>query len=148
LWINYPRAGAADISPQVLISGEFMDRKQYQSQWNRNNYFANREAKLAAAKVYYRKIWGKHLAKLGWTVAEYEAAEKEQTGLCSICWQKPKGTKLHPERRLDADHNHATGRRRQLLCQACNKALGLFEDSIERVESALRYLKFHRVARY
>lgn len=38
--------------------------------------------------------------------------------LCGICGRKPS-----TKRRLDRDHDHATGEPRGLLCARCNRAL-------------------------
>ena len=50
------------------------------------------------------------------------------------------GNNGHTEH-LAVDHDHETGQVRDLLCHNCNRALGLFQDSIETVEAALNYLK-------
>jgi len=42
---------------------------------------------------------------------------------------------------LAIDHNHHTNQVRGLLCKQCNRALGLFGDSINTIENALNYLK-------
>lgn len=39
------------------------------------------------------------------------------------------------------DHNHRTGKIRGVLCNNCNRALGLFGDSERRLLAALEYLK-------
>lgn len=39
------------------------------------------------------------------------------------------------------DHDHSTGVVRGLLCHNDNKALGLMQDDIHRIEAALAYLK-------
>ena len=39
------------------------------------------------------------------------------------------------------DHCHITGKIRMLLCSRCNHGLGMFGDSLERLESAVLYLK-------
>ncbi len=44
-------------------------------------------------------------------------------------------------RALAIDHCHKTGKVRGLLCQACNTALGLLEDDIERIQMLLAYLQ-------
>lgn len=46
---------------------------------------------------------------------------------------------------LHIDHDHETGKVRALLCHACNKGLGQFGDSIERLEQAIVYLKQHKM---
>ena len=39
------------------------------------------------------------------------------------------------------DHNHVTGSFRGWLCHRCNRAIGCFEDSIDRMEKAIAYLR-------
>ena len=43
---------------------------------------------------------------------------------------------------LVVDHDHETGKVRGLLCNRCNLATGLFEDSTINLRSAVRYLNF------
>lgn len=76
----------------------------------------------------------------GWTPEKYEEAYIKQNGKCAIC-----GCKLNSSRytRFAGDHDHKTGKLRGLLCMNCNTALGLFKDSIERLEMAKEYLIKH-----
>lgn len=62
---------------------------------------------------------------------------KNQNGLCQIC----KSFKSNRKSRLCVDHNHLTGKIRGLLCDRCNRAIGLFGDDSNILESALEYLK-------
>lgn len=68
---------------------------------------------------------------------------KIQRGLCYICKlpetsvDKKTGLVLQ----LSVDHDHTTGKVRKLLCGKCNTGLGLFQDSIIFLESAVDYLK-------
>lgn len=39
------------------------------------------------------------------------------------------------------DHNHATGEFRGVLCKQCNRALGMFGDSISTLRNAVEYLE-------
>lgn len=39
------------------------------------------------------------------------------------------------------DHNHETGEFRGVLCRQCNRALGMFRDSVKILLSAVDYLK-------
>jgi len=40
------------------------------------------------------------------------------------------------------DHCHTTGKIRGFLCQKCNHGLGLFNDSIQALKSAIEYLSY------
>lgn len=61
----------------------------------------------------------------------YYALVKKQNGLCAICDRPGK---------LAIDHCHTTNIVRGLLCFSCNTSLGKFEDNIEWLQSAVRYL--------
>lgn len=54
--------------------------------------------------------------------------------VCGICG-------VSTGRRLDIDHNHTTGKVRGVLCYPCNLGIGAFNDSVEVLSSALRYLE-------
>lgn len=68
----------------------------------------------------------------------FQAFYDRQRGLCAICGQPESGKGFH------LDHDHASGQIRGLLCFMCNRGLGDFEDSIERMSAAIRYLKANR----
>lgn len=60
-----------------------------------------------------------------------------QQGQCAICG-------LHQDkmrRRIAIDHNHTTKAIRGLLCDNCNRCLGLLKDSTLILEKALGYLR-------
>lgn len=54
---------------------------------------------------------------LGVSDDEYARLLASQGGGCAICGARPKTRRLH------ADHDHATGRVRGLLCHRCNRNL-------------------------
>lgn len=62
-----------------------------------------------------------------------------QDHLCAICGNGHVG----PGERLHVDHDHATGKVRALLCGKCNTLIGLADDSPERLELAVAYLRRH-----
>ncbi len=57
-----------------------------------------------------------------------------QEWCCAICSSEINGTTGN------ADHNHSTGQPRGMLCGACNRAIGIMGDSVERLEWAAEYL--------
>lgn len=86
----------------------------------------------AHAKASYRH----RIKSYGITVEAYEKLLEEQNNACAIC-------KTIPEKKLNIDHSHMTGKVRSLLCHNCNTALGHANDSIERLELLIEYLKKH-----
>lgn len=86
---------------------------------------ANPEQKAKWQRTYILK------KKYGLTLKEYAAWEKRQAGKCAIY-----GT----TEALHVDHCHDSGRLRGLLCGRCNRGLGMFDDSPERLRQAALYL--------
>ncbi len=70
----------------------------------------------------------------GISIDTYESMLERQRGVCAICGQPP------GERRLAVDHKHDTGTVRGLLCEKCNRGLGLFRDDQALLRAAADYL--------
>lgn len=91
----------------------------------------------------YRRNW--HIKKkYGLEVGEFEALWMVCRGKCWICDKSMKMPTFTRGQDLDVvaiDHDHTTGKVRGLVCNACNKGLGMFEDNISRLEKAINYLK-------
>ena len=68
----------------------------------------------------------KHRKSIGWPKEKFDAAWLAQRGLCACC-----GRPMHPSgQRADsvvAEHDHATGEGRALVCLRCNMAIGYYE---------------------
>lgn len=79
-------------------------------------------------------------AKYGITVEDYEQMLEEQQGVCAICRCAPSGR----FRRLSVDHDHKTGKVRGLLCDPCNRILGMVQDRVEHLDSFVAYLENDR----
>jgi hypothetical protein len=73
----------------------------------------------------------------GITPEEYEEMLEQQGGKCAICgvvFGDDKKTSPH------VDHDHSSRFVRGILCQNCNFAIGLFEDDVDKLQSAIDYL--------
>ena len=68
----------------------------------------------------------------GITIEIYDNLCKNQNNKCLICKR---------EEKLYIDHDHKTGQIRGLLCNNCNTGIGQFKESIDNLESAIKYLK-------
>ena len=76
--------------------------------------------------------------KYGMTVEDYDRMFKKQNGVCAICHTR----QLY--QKLAVDHCHKTGQIRGLLCQHCNRSIGLMFDSPFRLRNAAEYIETSR----
>ena len=96
--------------------------KSYRHEYYKKYYQKNKET--------YRNANYKH--KYGITTEQYDKMYSEQKGKCAICEQH--------EQRLCVDHNHTTGKVRQLLCKLCNTQLNLVEGRYNLIDKMKQYL--------
>jgi hypothetical protein len=75
----------------------------------------------------------------GLTLEQFDAMYAAQEGCCAIC----KSYVLKAA--ICIDHNHSTGKVRDLLCRNCNAGLGLFQEHIAVLQTAIAYLSKPRV---
>jgi len=135
-----------------------MKATEKQKEYFKQYYLKNRDKKLKYAKEYKLKnpgLFKKYVNKLGYenfakiqrksylkraynvTLEEYEKKLKEQNHCCAICNRHQSKFK----RKLAIDHDHKTGKIRDLLCAGCNVDVSVVED---RLEVLLKYLKKHK----
>jgi hypothetical protein len=99
-------------------------------------YIAKNRKKVLLAK---KKHHLKQLYGLSWET--YKILVKKQRGVCAICHEKNVSN-----RKLAVDHDHETKEIRALLCDKCNRGLGFFDDSIEKLQKAIKYLKKYAIS--
>jgi hypothetical protein len=75
----------------------------------------------------------------GMTLEEYEQKAEKQGNVCAIC-----GGLCKSGKNLAVDHDHETGKIRDLLCGNCNVGLGKFQDNPELLIKAADYLRKHK----
>lgn len=68
----------------------------------------------------------------GITIEQYYEMYERQGGRCAICGAS--------EGKLVVDHNHKTGKVRELLCHLCNAMIGCAREDINILASAAAYL--------
>jgi hypothetical protein len=100
-------------------------------------FYENREQVRISARNCNLKM------RYGMTAAEYAAMLLIQEGVCAICRQPETRTHGRTGRTfsMPVDHCHKSGKVRGLLCQNCNRALGLLGDDVDRLKAAVRYLE-------
>lgn len=79
----------------------------------------------------------------GITPEEYTQRLEAQGGVCAICGLEEPNEhgRTRTRFRLAVDHCHTTGRVRGLLCQKCNRAIGLLHDNTDLLRKAIGYLE-------
>lgn len=91
----------------------------------------------------YKRDWNRR-KKYNLEPVEFEALWIAFKGRCGICGGEMKMPAPKRGQALDVvsiDHDHATGTVRGLLCNACNKGLGLFHDDIIKLRKAIQWLE-------
>ena len=76
----------------------------------------------------------------GITLQEHQEMYKNQNGVCAICKSEGDGK----WKKLCVDHDHKTGKVRQLLCRNCNMVLGQVGDNANLLEEMIKYLQKHQ----
>ncbi len=104
---------------QAEIMDRMMERKGGSYRYRRN--------------IYLKRVYGI-------TIEEYDVMLEAQDGKCAICG-KPDGAADRLS--LCVDHNHRTGRRRELLCVGCNFRVRNLGDDKELFELTVAYIRKH-----
>src|SRR6185437_9382788 len=90
-----------------------------------------RKRKMQEGDPFDRRTWLKY--KYGLTIEEYKNMLSRQNWACAICERK------FGDMIPNVDHNHKTGKVRELLCFNCNTGLGNLKDDPKIVYKALNY---------
>lgn len=112
--------------------------RAYQRRYNQENNEKVRglNAKWRAANK--SKIREMNLRRIGFTPQMVDEAIDMQNGKCAICEIELAAL---PPKQVHADHCHATGEARGVLCHHCNAGLGAFRDDPAALARAIEYLK-------
>lgn len=80
------------------------------------------------------------LRTYGITADQYYELLDEQDGTCALCKSSIVNNERITSNKLFIDHCHSSGKVRGLLCSKCNHGLGLFNDDVSLLQSAIEYL--------
>jgi hypothetical protein len=126
-------------------------RNKRYNEWAKENKDKVRERnakKSESRQAYYQSERGiessrrAHLKrKYNMTLEEYDVILESQNGVCDICKEPESYGRASF---LAVDHCHNDETIRGLLCNNCNRAIGLLKDNIEVLENAVKYLKKHK----
>lgn len=107
-------------------------------------YKPNKEKqKIYNDKYHQRRVNWRLKKRYSITDSDYMNLLKLQNYCCAICkihiddHRKRKGAKKN----FAVDHSHEDNKVRGLLCYKCNMGLGYFNDSIIKIQEALKYLR-------
>lgn len=101
------------------------ENKHIKKQWQLKNRHKDRNS-------HYKRNYGI-------TLDDYNELLKSQHNKCAIC--KSTETKNKLTKYLVVDHCHESSKVRGLLCDKCNTALGAFDDNIDTLKEAIKYLE-------
>lgn len=113
----------------------YADRREYMREYRRRpeaaarnreyvrGYLANNPDIRKGSKLRFR---------YGMTVSEYRALVHRQQERCALCMARAPLLKV--------DHDHRTGVVRGLLCDRCNRALGMMHDDPSKFTRAISYM--------
>lgn len=91
----------------------------------------------------YSRFWQTN-KKYGIDKSGFEVLWIAFRGKCGICDAEliqPTEGKGQPRNACVIDHDHITGNIRGLLCNSCNKGLGLFNDDVVLLRSAINWME-------
>jgi hypothetical protein len=122
--------------PTKKITGRRPDCKECNKKSTKK--WVTKHQKKTTSRQYFWSV--KH--KYNLTEERYHAMMSEQNGKCAICLTIPKSKRNGKTTiRMHVDHCHKTNKVRGLLCYKCNSAIGLFEDNINRMKNAIKYIR-------
>jgi len=110
-------------------------RDRNKKNWRKRKEFYSSERGIESSRRSHLK------RKYDMTLEEYNHILEKQENTCAICGNH-ETTKRN--RFLTVDHCHETNKIRGLLCNNCNRTLGLLGENIETLKKMIEYLIKHK----
>jgi hypothetical protein len=108
------------------------EKKRYKAKYFQENKDKIRDKRRQNPVPIQTSRYYNYKNKYGITKEEYKELLKKYDYKCGICGSNEN---------LCIDHNHTSGEIRGILCKKCNSAIGLFQDDINNLTTAIQYLK-------
>ena len=134
------------------MTGLFLNNRRYLNAINLEKVKASqkfyRDNNKEKIKEYNLKWWQENKQRLvavkyKLTLEQYRQMIANSDGICAIC-----GLEMTFDAKCQSqacvDHDHNTGKIRELICSRCNLMIGKAEDSIDILNKAILYLKKHK----
>lgn len=138
-----------------------LTKKQIQKKIANKKYFAKlkKDATRYGKALEKKKEWYKNLKnnakkynkfkkklranalkyKYGLTQLEYDLLLQAQNNCCAIC-----GEKFTKKNKPCVDHDHNSGKVREITCNGCNVATGMLKENVSTVLKLAAYLIRHK----
>ena len=109
------------------------NRRRHSSYYHNNKESRKKKIKINA------------MHRIGWNEEYFNYCKDTQKNKCAICGNEEscKDGKSGKIRELSMDHNHSTGKARELLCSKCNQGIRALKEDVVVLENAIKYLKKH-----
>jgi hypothetical protein len=121
---------------QELDNGEKLLVEKLNSE-EREKFLTEKRKKQEAIKKRQDNRWLAIYSMYRLTREQWQVIYNKQNGRCAICGKSQ--DKLGYT--LQVDYDHISGKVRGLLCKKCNLGIGMFGESVENIERAIRYLE-------
>lgn len=102
---------------------------------NRKDFYSSQEGIKSSRRSHLKR-------RFNMTIDQYDEMAEKQNHKCAICNESEVYSR---NKFLCVDHDHKTGERRGLLCNKCNRGLGLFKDDQETLIKAIQYLENFKI---
>ena len=126
--------------PRKYPQGYFKDKgcklcdEVFSPQAPSHMYCSDRCKSYAEIDAYYRKNYST-------SYADVLMMREHQDYKCAICRGEGFNMNSHIKSSLNVDHCHDSGVVRGLLCHNCNRALGLLQDDVGILKTAIKYIE-------
>jgi hypothetical protein len=118
----------------IKIKGKDFSKTEKEAYKARKKIRAQEKRRRAEYLTYEKMRDGMLKTKYNMTLADFELLLDLQDRKCGTC---------NKANDLCVDHCHNTGKVRGILCQGCNKSLGLIKESIDTLKNLINYLERH-----